>query len=83
MEFSPDQQISPLSALNLALLGQCVIDLEEAWLKSSKECLMGCSPTDRPGSGLGKQTGGERLKIGGAASIFQGLAKMEGLQRTA
>ena len=47
----------PLSALNLALLGQCVFDLEEGWLKSRSESLMEGthtgSPTDPPGSGLG------------------------------
>ena len=87
MGFSPEQQISPLSALDLALLGQCVFDLEEAWLKSRSESLMEGTQVPRPTLlgvvwGTSDQIVGERLKIRGAARIFQGSATMEGLERT-
>jgi len=48
--------------------GQCVLDLEEAWMKSSKECLMGGTQAPRPtllgvGWGTSHQTGGKRLEL--------------------
>jgi len=67
---------------------QCVFDLEEAWLKSRSESLMGGTQVSRPtllgvGWGTSDQIVGERLKIRGAAEIFQGSSTMEGLERTA